>query len=478
MELRPYQIQLRTEIRGRFRAGRKRVLAVSPTGSGKTVLFSSIVAGSYSLGKKVVVVAHRREILDQISAALTRFDVQHGFIQAGMSPTRRAVMVASIQTLAGRLEDTPRPDFIVVDEAHHGVSSQYLKMFSFWSDVPTLGVTATPERLDGTGLGHVFEDMVVGPQVSWLIEQGNLARPVYFAPPKAISMVGVRKIAGDYSKSDSEELVNTKAITGDVIAHYRKYLHGRLAVAFCISVAHCEAVAQQFRAAGIPAGCIDGTMSKEQRAGILTDLREGRIKVLTSCELISEGFDLPAVNGAILLRPTASLILHLQQIGRALRPKSDGSDAIILDHVGNCLRHGLAETAREWSLEGAERRKKKEGEAEPLPKQCRQCFAIFSGSKCQQCGFVSAGKGRTIEEQEGELQKLEANRLTIERKNEERSCRTFEDWESLAKARGYKPGWAVHQFKLREKFRKIREGGSGSGVERAIAYHQSLGLPG
>lgn len=468
MELRPYQIQLRSEIRSKFRSGAGRVLAVSPTGSGKTVLFSSIVAGSHGLGKSVCVLAHREEILDQISRALAAFDVPHGFIQAGRSSVRRPVMVASIQTLARRLAEVPAPDFVVIDEAHHAVSSQYVSVFAAWPKTLFLGVTATPERLDGRGLGDVFQELVMGPSVRWLIGQGNLARPVYFAPPKSISMAGVRKIAGDFSRSESEQVVNTKAITGNVISHYRRHLDGELAVAFCISVAHSESVAQQFREAGIPSASIDGKMSREQRQWVLADLRDGRIRVLTSCELISEGFDLPAVRGAILLRPTASLILHLQQVGRALRPKKDGGEAIILDHVGNCIRHGLAEDDREWSLGGAERRKQKERES--LPRQCRQCFAIFDGMKCPQCGFLPTTKGRTIEEQEGELQKLEESAVRQGAKREERQCVTLEDWQALAKKRGYKPGWAFHQHRIRENFRHAR-------IHHSEPDNPRLGIP-
>lgn len=451
MELRPYQNQLANDIRGAFGSGANRPLAVSPTGSGKTVLFSYITSQVLKRGSRVIIVAHRREILDQISATLKRVGVPHGFIQAGKSTSNQPAMVASIQTLARRLDTIPAPDLVIIDEAHHSVSKSYVQMFAAWPTAKFIGVTATPERLDGKGLGAMFDRMVMGPSVQWLIDNGFLAQPVYYAPREAVDLSQVHTIAGDFDRSEAEEIVDTPRITGDAVTHYVRFCNRQRAVAFCISVAHAQHVADTFNSCGIPSASIDGTLEPEVRKQRVDDLTAGKILVLTSCELISEGFDLPAVNAAILLRPTQSLSMHLQQVGRALRPYPGKTNAIILDHVGNCLRHGLAEQERDWDLGGREKRLKKSSLVET--KQCSKCFAIFAGTVCPQCGSQREIATREIEEVDGELQRLSIEDISKKReeRREEGKCKTLDDFRALAKLRGYKLGWAFFRWQARQR---------------------------
>ena len=450
MDLRDYQVDLINELRDGYRSGSIRQLAVAPTGSGKTVLFSFVCKRSVEKGQTAIVLAHRAEILAQIEATLDRVGVPHGAIQAGRPMTRQPVLVASVQTLARRLDKVTAPDLIIIDECHHGVAGQYLEIMAAYSKSRVLGVTATPERLDGRGLGGIFDRMVLGPDVANLIERGFLCRPEYYAPT-TVDMTGVKKVAGEFSRSESEAKVDKPQITGDVVRHYQRHLAGKRAVAFCVSVAHAKHVAETFRAMGIPASEIEGSMTSEQRKELVGDLSSGRIKVMTSCELISEGFDIPAIDGALLLRPTASLAMHLQQVGRALRTCPGKTKAVILDHVGNTMRHGFAETPREWSLEGRHARKKREGEIPP-PKTCAKCFAVFDGPRCPACGEQAENKAREIEQVEGELQKISKEELEARfmRRQEEGRCRTLEDWLALAKARGYKRGWAFHRYQIRQ----------------------------
>ena len=451
MELRPYQNQLANDIRGAFGSGANRPLAVSPTGSGKTVLFSYITSQVLKRGSRVIIIAHRREILDQISATLKRVGVPHGFIQAGKSTFTQPAMVASIQTLARRLDTIPAPDLVIIDEAHHSVSKSYVQMFAAWPTAKFIGVTATPERLDGKGLGVMFDRMVMGPSVQWLIDNGFLAQPVYYAPREAVDLSQVHTIAGDFDRSETEEIVDTPRITGDAVTHYVRFCNRQRAVAFCISVAHAQHVADTFNSCGIPSASIDGTLDPEVRKQRVEDLTAGKILVLTSCELISEGFDLPAVNAAILLRPTQSLSMHLQQVGRALRPYPGKANAIILDHVGNCLRHGLAEQERDWDLSGREKRLKKSSLVET--KQCSKCFAIFAGTVCPQCGSQREIAAREIEEVDGELQRLSIEDISKKReeRREEGKCKTLDDFRALAKQRGYKLGWAFFRWQARQR---------------------------
>jgi superfamily II DNA or RNA helicase len=451
MELRPYQNQLANDIRGAFGSGANRPLAVSPTGSGKTVLFSYITSQVLKRGSRVIIIAHRREILDQISATLKRVGVPHGFIQAGKSTSTQPAMVASIQTLARRLDTIPAPDLVIIDEAHHSVSKSYVQMFAAWPTAKFIGVTATPERLDGKGLGVMFDRMVMGPSVQWLIDNGFLAQPVYYAPREVVDLSQVHTIAGDFDRSETEEIVDTPRITGDAVTHYVRFCNRQRAVAFCISVAHAQHVADTFNSCGIPSASIDGTLDPEVRKQRVDDLTAGKILVLTSCELISEGFDLPAVNAAILLRPTQSLSMHLQQVGRALRPYPGKANAIILDHVGNCLRHGLAEQERDWDLSGREKRLKKSSLVET--KQCSKCFAIFAGTVCPQCGSQREIAAREIEEVDGELQRLSIEDISKKREDrrEEGKCKTLDDFRALAKQRGYKLGWAFFRWQARQR---------------------------
>lgn len=451
MTLRPYQNQLANDIRAAFGSGANRPLAVSPTGSGKTVLFSYITSQVLKRGSRVIIVAHRREILDQISATLKRVGVPHGFIQAGKFASTQPAMVASIQTLARRLDTIPAPDLVIIDEAHHSVSKSYVQMFAAWPTAKFIGVTATPERLDGKGLGAMFDRMVMGPSVQWLIDNGFLAQPVYYAPREVVDLSQVHTVAGDFDRSEAEEIVDTPRITGDAVTHYVRFCNRQRAVAFCISVAHAQHVADTFNSCGIPSASIDGTLDPEVRKQRVEDLTAGKILVLTSCELISEGFDLPAVNAAILLRPTHSLSMHLQQVGRALRPYPGKTNAIILDHVGNCLRHGLAEQERDWDLSGREKRLKKSSLVET--KQCSKCFAIFAGTVCPQCGSQREIAVREIEEVDGELQRLSIEDISKKReeRREEGKCKTLEDFRALAKLRGYKLGWAFFRWQARQR---------------------------
>jgi superfamily II DNA or RNA helicase len=451
MTLRPYQNQLANDIRAAFGSGANRPLAVSPTGSGKTVLFSYITSQVLKRGSRVIIVAHRREILDQISATLKRVGVPHGFIQAGKSASTQPAMVASIQTLARRLDTVPAPDLVIIDEAHHSVSKSYVQMFAAWPTAKFIGVTATPERLDGKGLGTMFDRMVMGPSVQWLIDNGFLAQPVYYAPREVVDLSQVHTVAGDFDRSEAEEIVDTPRITGDAVTHYVRFCNRQRAVAFCISVAHAQHVADTFNSCGIPSASIDGTLDPEVRKQRVEDLTAGKILVLTSCELISEGFDLPAVNAAILLRPTHSLSMHLQQVGRALRPYPGKTNAIILDHVGNCLRHGLAEQERDWDLSGREKRLKKSSLVET--KQCSKCFAIFAGTVCPQCGSQREIAVREIEEVDGELQRLSIEDISKKReeRREEGKCKTLDDFRALAKLRGYKLGWAFFRWQARQR---------------------------
>jgi len=441
MNLRPYQTQLITDIRLQYQLGHKRVLAVLPTGGGKTVCFSYIAQQAAKKGNRVCVLVHRQELLDQASRAMPML---HGRIAAGRSmDLSHAVQIASVQTLARRLHLLPRDFFqlLVVDEAHHTNAGTWRKVLEHFHKAHLLGVTATPIRGDGRGLGEYYQAMVEGPTAQQLTDAGFLAAAKVLAPP-GFSATGLRKRMGDFDTKESEQRVGT--IMGDCLGHYRKHLPGQTAIAFCCSVAHAEAVAALFQSAGIAAASIDGSMTGEQRSDLLQALGTGRLKVLTSCALIGEGVDVPSVGGCILLRPTQSESLHLQMIGRCLRP-SGSKVAVVLDHVGNTLRLGHHLEQRDWTLDGL---KKRDQEKAPSVKVCPQCFAtsMSAAQVCRECGHVFAPQERReLQQVDGELVEIAARA----RRREQSSARDLESLRELAQQRGYKRGWAERVYQAR-----------------------------
>lgn len=446
--LRPYQQQLVNGIRGEFQLGHRAVLAVLPTGGGKTVCFSHIAEQASKKGNRVCVLVHRAELLDQASRSMP---MHHGLIAAGRSmDLSHAVQVASVQTLARRLHQLPRDFFqlLVVDEAHHTTAGTWAKVVDHFNSARLLGVTATPIRLDGRGLGEHYQSMVIGPSAQWLTDEGFLADAKVLAPP-GIQTKGLRKRMGDFDMKQAEGLLQEGQAMGDCLTHYRQHLQGQTAIAFCCSVAHAEAVAGLFQTNGVAAASIDGKMDPARRKALLASLGRGEIKVLTSCALIGEGVDVPSVGGCILLRPTQSTALHLQMIGRCLRPSPGKSRAVILDHVGNTLRLGHHLEEREWTLDGERKSAVKKVTA---VKVCPKCFAAMSAqtSECEECGHRFAPEQRreltTIEGQLREL-RIDAAKERIEKKRrrkEQGAAKTLGQLIELGRSRGYKNpvGWA------------------------------------
>lgn len=447
MQLRTYQEKLIAGVRGQYRAGSKRVLMVSPTGSGKTVIFSYIAHHAAVKGNRILICAHRVELIDQISDALTLQGTHHGIIAAGREELRdAAVQVASVQTLNRRYRQVRQPQLIVVDEGHHAVADTWATMFDRWPAARVLGVTATPCRTSGRGLAAIYDSMVIGPDTAELTALGYLTPARVFAPP-TVDASSLPKRGGDYAIEAAEALTNKRQITGDVIQHYRKHADGRPALAFCISVAHAGAVAQQFRDEGYSAVALNGGSPRDERRRIVGDFKAGRINVMASCDLFSEGFDAPGTHAGILLRPTMSLALYLQQVGRCLRTADGKAHAVILDHVGNTRRFGLPSAAREWSLdEGARKSARARGH-----KDCPLCFAALESwiAVCPECGhhFAPEAKPRTISTANGDLEEVrDVRALARDRRMEQVAAVTLEELIALGKKRGYKnAGWWARQ---------------------------------
>ena len=449
--LRDYQSALIEDTRAQYTAGLRSVLAVLPTGGGKTVIFCSIARSAAERGKNVIMIMHRHQLIRQTSVALD--GTPHGIIRAGTTPdpTQR-LQIASVGTLVNRI-DQYTPDLLIFDEAHHCTANTYAQIVEAYPSAHVLGVTATPCRTDGTGLRSAgFQVLVEGPTTQELTDRGYLSPAEVYAP-SVIDVSSIASRGGDYTKGGLVEVADKPSITGDAITHYRKHCDGQPAIAFCVSVAHADHVAAAFRAAGYQSAAIHGKHTDTERETMIADLGAGRMDVLTSCELISEGVDVPVVSCGIMLRPTQSKALALQQMGRVLRPAPGKTHATILDHAGNCARHGLPTTPQEWTLDGAKRTRKTDTE-NPVPvRQCGACYFLHkTADTCPKCGTEYPPQSRDVETKTGELERLDAAHVELERqrrKKEQRNARTLEDLIALGKQRGYSHGWAYQIHKLR-----------------------------
>jgi DNA repair protein RadD len=464
MQLRPYQQAIVDECRQHFREKRRSVLVQLATGGGKTALASSMVSGMVRKNNICWWLTHRRELVAQSSSTFAAHGIPHGVVTAGhVSDPSAPAQIASIQTIVRRLDRLPPPDVLVFDESHHLGAGQWQQLFEHFPRAKVLGLTATPWRLDGVGLGRWFEVMVQGPTVAELIEQGFLSRYRLFAPEREVDLSGVGISGGDYKRDQLAELMDKPTITGDAVEHYKRLCPGSRAVVFACSIEHSERVARSFNAAGVPAEHVDGSTPTELRDAALDRFRRGETLVLSNCELFGEGFDLPAIEAVILLRPTKSLSLHLQQIGRGLRTIEGKSEAVVLDHAGNSLVHGLPDDDRDWSL--ADRQKRKRGEssaAEVQIKKCPQCRRIHRPAPvCPGCGHVYETQGREIEHVAGSLSEVDREAIRLRKKEELKRARTLEELVALGQARAYRNPhfWAKRILEGREQWRAQRFSG-------------------
>ena len=473
--LRDYQQAAVDDVRAAFADRARAPLLVLPTGGGKTVCFSYVTASATARGNRTLILVHRQELLRQTSDSLSAMGVRHGLIAPGASQAMgEAAQVASVQTIVRRFDRLDAagwaPDLIVVDEAHHATAGSWRAVLDHWPRARVLGVTATPCRMDGKGLADVFDRIVIGPQIDELIDRGFLAPIAYYAPPVVADLSGLPSRMGDFAQAEAADRMDRPTVTGDAVEHYGKLCPGVPAIAFCVSVAHAEHVAEQFRASGWRAASLDGGMADADRKQRIADLASGRLHVLTSCDIISEGTDIPVVGAAILLRPTRSLGLYLQQVGRALRLYPGKVEAIILDHVGNRERHGFPDDRRDWSLEGVKRRGKKadDDEGPPPPVTCEGCFRQIRRPLppcCPGCGkSLASDKDRmsALQQVDGQLQRVTAEERAAQavgRRIEQARAESMADLVEIGRARGYAnpQGWAWRVWTKRQD--KKREAG-------------------
>jgi DNA repair protein RadD len=470
MKLRPYQNVGIDSIRSEMRRGNSRVLFVLPTGGGKTVVASHIIQSAIAKGTKCLFVAHRQELIYQSYAKLLGCTCSRSYSHEGLfgrdptckadglperdvgiimadDPRRRPgarVWVCSIQSL--RTRKLPADiGLIIIDEAHRCLAPSYRALMDQFPNANIIGLTATPYRADGKGMGAAgYTALVKCSSVRELIGLGALVEPrVFTVPPEELPDLSQLKVrGGDYAMEELNAAVNQKKLVGSIVEHWLEKAQGRRTVCFASSVEHSKEIVARFLEAGIRAEHLDGTTPDDERASILRRIETGETQVVCNYGVLTEGWDQPSVKCCILARPTKSKGLYFQMAGRILRP-FESLEALILDHAGCARDHGLPQDDQEFSLESSVRKKKNDNELSV--RTCPQCYACLppATKQCFSCGYTFAETPREpLEEEEGEL--VEMKPATMEEK------RAF--WEhvcAMADENGFKPGWATYRYKER-----------------------------
>lgn len=465
-ELRPYQIEVIQKCRDAFASGIRRILLVAPTGAGKTVLSAEMVKTAIEKNRRVLFMVHRRELLGQAASKLHAIGIDAGTIAAGFEPRpMQMVQVASISTLHARAMrsakiNLPQADLVIVDEAHHSTAKTWHSIMDAYPQAAIVGLTATPCRGDGRGLGTIFETLVECPDVSELVRLGYLTGTRVYAPG-APDLTGVKITAGDYNEKGLAAVMNQDQLVGDVVLHWQHHAEGRKTLVYAVDVAHSMHIRDEFCHAGISAGHIDGTTPPEERDAILSQLRRGTLDVVSNCQVLTEGFDCPDVGCVVLARPTKSFGLYRQIVGRGLRPSPEKADnlCIVIDHAGATLEHGFVDEPVEWTLDEDKRAASKTvaKAAEQRVRKlvdCPECGSVrWQGRPCS-CGWRPPGHGEGKPFMDGDLVEIDRNGNV--RKAGAKKAAGFEP-ESFyrqvlgySRERGYSDGWAAHKY--REKF--------------------------
>lgn len=436
-KLHDYQQNLVIKTRESYINGYRAPCVVAPCGAGKSVIISEIARLTTEKGNRVLFLVHRRELIDQIKGTFEKNNVNMNLVTFGM-----------VQTIVKRLDRTPVPALIITDENHHGMASSYRKIYDHFADIPKLGFTATPIRLNGSGLGDINDILIEEVDAEWLIANDFLSPYKYYAP----RLIDTEQLKLNSMKEFSSTSIHNamrNTVYGDVIKHYRQLADGEQAIAYCHSIIASKETAYAFNYNGIKAVHIDAKTPKQERDDIIQQFRDRNIQVLCNVDLIGEGFDVPDCSTVIMLRPTQSLSLFIQQSMRGMRYRP-GKTSIIIDHVDNVRRHGLPDAKREWSLNGI---KKTESGATIKVKQCTNCFAAYSpeSSACPECGHVEEVAERKDYDKDTAAELEQITEMDVEIKldfREPSDCKNMKELYELAKNRGYKPGWAYHQGKL------------------------------
>lgn len=463
--LRDYQEDIVERTRCSLKAGKKSPMICLSTGAGKTVIFSHIANNASERGKKVLVMAHRHSLITQCSDKLDTFGLEHGIIKAGYNEQLwHGSQVASVQTFVKRMDTIAwTPDLIITDEGHHALAETYMRIYKRFPNAIRLGFSATPIAPHGRALREVYDDLIIGPTFKELVNRGFLAKPRLFTPPPTEDFSQIDMVAGDYNQKQLGEFMRDKPkITGDAIDHFRKINPKGRPLVFTVDIAGTESTADRFREAGLNFVAVHGKMREDEISRRIKAMADGKIQGLVSCDLIGEGTDIPVADTVISLRPTKSIIVHKQQMGRGSRIAPGKTEFFILDCVDNCTYMGGPLDEMEWTLEGKTKRSKDTYEADPDEeiKQCPTCNEYIDPARsCKYCGHVFEVKMRKIQQVDGDLQERDPmeNELLVRaareaaalKRQEVGRAKTREELSRIAKERGYSRGWVYHQAKIK-----------------------------
>jgi DNA repair protein RadD len=461
-ELRPYQDDVIERIRAAITAGHRRILLVAPTGSGKTVIAGAIIAKTVARDRRAMFLTHRRELVQQAARKLNDVGVDPGVILPGypmrLDQPAQVASIASVHARAMRSSaiELPPADVVVIDEAHHAPAKTYRRLLDAYQSAVHIGLTATPCRGDGRGLGNHFDTLIECPSVAELTAAKYLVPAIIFAPSEP-DLSGVKVERGDYNERQLAETMDRPPLVGDIVSHWLRLGERRRTVVFATGVAHSLHLRDEFRRAGVLAEHIDGTTPIEEREKILADLAAGTVEVVCNAMVLVEGFDCPDIGCLVLARPTKSLGLHRQMVGRGLRPASGKTDCLILDHASGVFAHGFPDDEITWSL--AEHRRAENvthsargGYNAPSLTNCPECSAVrFQGKPCPACGWRPRSRPGAVDVADAELGRVTRDRrVVVTDYSDDVRRRVYRMLLYVAMQRGYQRGWARHKY--RERF--------------------------
>jgi superfamily II DNA or RNA helicase len=459
--LRPYQSAAIAGVRNAMATGHRRVVLTVPTGGGKTLIASEIIKRSTERGFKVLFIAPRRELILQALGALAKHGVSAGVIMAGarhLTRSYEAVQIASADTIHARVVrnkrmELPPADLVIFDEFHLAVAATRAELLSLYPNAKIIGLTATPARGDGRGLNEVADALVLGPSIPDLVTDGFLVPLRYFAP-SAPDLSKIKVVKGDYVEKQLGEVMIK--LVGDVVENWLRLAPERRTVVFCCNCAHSRAVRDAFLAEGIKAEHVDGETPNDERAEILARVASGETQVLTNVYVASYGLDIPALDCAVLARPTKNITLYLQTVGRVMRPFPGKVDALVIDHAGAVHENGFADDVHPWSLEGAGTVKERKlalakESGEPKEITCSQCKAVFAGRRdCPCCGFQMIPPAKPIPTYEADLQEVKRGKAKENREMTWDEKAVFMgELKQYAREHAFKPGWAAMKYRDR-----------------------------
>lgn len=452
--LRPYQTEAIDSIRQQIAGGKKRIVIVLPTGAGKTTIASEIIRLARANGKTSIFVAHRQELVYQAHERLAHFGIDAGIIMPPHKANGHAVHVASVQTLIRRQH--PPADIVFIDEAHHCTSSSYKIILANYPDAWVFGLTATPYRRDGKGLGETFEELLVPITMQELIDQGYLVMPRYFGAKEDFSDIKIKM--GEYDNNQLFEKIDRKILYDGVVDKFRQFGQGK-ALVFCVNIEHSMNTRNVFVNAGYKTEHIDCDTENWVRKNILRDFQNNKIQILVNCALFTEGYDLPDINTVILNRATKSRGLYFQMVGRALRPAQGKTHCIVIDHGNNVFEHGPVEADQEYSLNGNKKKKKEvAGEKAEQARECPACMTLL-GIRTQTCPFCGYNFPINHTLLTAEFEEIKIRKVVIPKHlRKPWSQMNDEELEEYRKLKGYKSGWVWHQKKARKEKERIKYG--------------------